>query len=917
MPITQILYNLLLMPLQMLFEAVYNIAYSFIGNPGITIIVLSLTINLLVLPLYRRADALQEEERSIEMRLSKGVHHIKKAFRGDEQMMMLQTYYRQNGYKPTYALRGATSLLLEIPFFIAAYRFLSNLSLLQGAAFGPIADLGKPDGLIMAAGISINALPFIMTAINLISSYLFTKGYPVKSKIQLYGMALFFLIFLYRSPAGLVFYWTLNNAFSLVKTVFYKLREPKKALGVLMLAAGAGVFALGLTLGAKKSLKWELFLCMTGVLLAAFVLLSLLQQKKKVIKLKNREYTANPKIFAAGAVFMAALTGLIIPSAVIAASPQEFIVPGILNNPLIYIASSVCISVGTFVIWFGVFYSLADMRGRHYIEQAVWVLCGVAVTNYMLFGKNLGLISEVLQYDNGMRFTYGQQLLNMAVIFMVMLVMLLIYRLTEKRVFDILMVAVFALCGLAAVNIVQIGKTVSETNIEAAAETKALHTLSKNGKNVVVIMLDRGMGEYIPYIMNEKPELKERFDGFTYYANTISFGICTAIGSPALFGGYEYTPLEINKRDDEPLVSKHNEALKLMPAIFSENGYTVTVCQPPLAGYQWSPDLSIYDDYPDIKTYNTIGMYSSEENTRRIVEGNKRNFFAFGITKTAPLFMQTKLYEGGRYNCAAQVGTMYGMTQIITSNYKANGYVERFLKNYNVMSALPQITDIEDNDKNTFMMMSNEITHAPSMLQLPNYTPEEVVDNTAYAYQMANGYTVNNRTLRLETQDQIVHYHINMAAMLKLGEWFDYLRQNDVYDNTRIIIVADHGWGAGQIREAVFNVGDKEALDSESFRPLLMVKDFDAAEFTVSDEFMTNADTPTLAFNNLIDEPKNPFTGKTVNNQDKTAHEQYILSGGWELSGNVLKAGDWYAVHGDTWDADNWKQMAKEATSPY
>lgn len=99
MPITQILYNLLLMPLQMLFEAVYRIAYSFIGNPGITIIIFSLTINFLILPLYRRADALQEEERNIEQKLSRGVRHIKKTFRGDEQMMMLQTYYRQNGYK--------------------------------------------------------------------------------------------------------------------------------------------------------------------------------------------------------------------------------------------------------------------------------------------------------------------------------------------------------------------------------------------------------------------------------------------------------------------------------------------------------------------------------------------------------------------------------------------------------------------------------------------------------------------------------------------------------------------------------------------------------------------------------------------------------------------------------------------------
>ena len=259
MSITKILYNLLLMPLQMLFEAVYKIAYSFIGNPGITIIIFSLAINFLVLPLYRRADALQEEERIMEQKLSRGVKHIKKTFRGDEQMMMLQTYYRQNGYKPTYVLRGATSLLLEIPFFIVAYRFLSNLDLLQGVSFGPIADLGKPDGMLTVAGLTVNVLPIIMTVINLVSSFLFTRGYSVKTKVQLYGMAVFFLVFLYTSPSGLVFYWTLNNAFSLVKTVFYKLKEPRKVLNVLAAVLGVGVFVLGLTAGAGRSEKSEIF----------------------------------------------------------------------------------------------------------------------------------------------------------------------------------------------------------------------------------------------------------------------------------------------------------------------------------------------------------------------------------------------------------------------------------------------------------------------------------------------------------------------------------------------------------------------------------------------------------------------------------------------------------------------------------
>ncbi len=53
-----------------------------VRNPGLAIVFLSLAINLLVLPLYRRADAMQEEEREIAKRLKPGIDHIKKSVQG-------------------------------------------------------------------------------------------------------------------------------------------------------------------------------------------------------------------------------------------------------------------------------------------------------------------------------------------------------------------------------------------------------------------------------------------------------------------------------------------------------------------------------------------------------------------------------------------------------------------------------------------------------------------------------------------------------------------------------------------------------------------------------------------------------------------------------------------------------------------
>ena len=150
--------TLLIGPLKLLFEVIFSMVNR-LNNPGLSIVALSLAMNLLVLPLYRRADAIQDEARETEERLSHWVKHIRRTFHGDQRFMILQTYYRQNHYSPMNALRGALPLVLEVPFFIAAYQFLSNLEILQNRPFGPIANLGAPDAMVTLFGLSINVGP--------------------------------------------------------------------------------------------------------------------------------------------------------------------------------------------------------------------------------------------------------------------------------------------------------------------------------------------------------------------------------------------------------------------------------------------------------------------------------------------------------------------------------------------------------------------------------------------------------------------------------------------------------------------------------------------------------------------------------------------------------------------------------------
>ena len=169
------LYQLLIEPLQLLFEFVFYYAYKFTGNPAASILILSLVVNTLLLPLYFRADRLQKEQSEKKKKLQPWISRIKKTFSGDERVMMLQAYYRENNYKSTDIFKESVSLLLQIPFFIAAYRFLSALSILEGKSLGPITDLSLPDRLLTFGGISVNLLPVFMTLINIISGFIYSE----------------------------------------------------------------------------------------------------------------------------------------------------------------------------------------------------------------------------------------------------------------------------------------------------------------------------------------------------------------------------------------------------------------------------------------------------------------------------------------------------------------------------------------------------------------------------------------------------------------------------------------------------------------------------------------------------------------------------------------------------------------------
>lgn len=893
-----ILYNLFVGPLELLFNVVFNCVGKVV--PGIFAV--SIIMNFLTLPLYKRADAIQAAERDKVASMQHWIDHIKRTFKGDERYMMITRYYAQEHYRPIYALRSTFPLLLQIPFFMAAFNFLSGEKKLLGVSFLFLKDLGRPDALFMIGNFSVNIMPILMTVLNFVSSYIYLRGMPLKSKIQTYGIAVIFLVLLYDRPSGLVLYWTLNQIFSILKNVFMKLVRKQRTRNLFFAAAGLFVMVFGIRkVSFMAHPERFLALMIVGLIFMLPLFVSLFKRNHHVVREVRSIGTV---YFILGAVCLCLFMGFMIPSEVVASAPEEFY-DGFVS-PSGILSFDLSLYIGVFIVWLGVFYFISDARMRNVFTVGVWVLVFVSLLNYFVFSKDYGTMSSMLIFDDENKLRSGRReaLINLLACAAAIALALLIAIRRKKVLPYISAILIPAILCLSVVNCVKIGNAVS--NIDALKEKQnegdaqqAVFTFSKTGHNVVVLMLDRAINGFIPYIMNEKPELRESFDGFTYYPNTLSHGSMTKAGTPTLFGGYEYTPTEWAKRTDMTNVEKQNEALKVMPVLFNQNGYDVFVADPPLAGYKNYSDLSIYDEYPEIRTKNFNETPSSERLEQAnvlpevITKVTYNRFFMYSIFRIAPSFLRKTIYGARNFPYLLSQGSKIKQT---------------FLKWYLALDDYPEMTAITDDGSDHFMMMNNAAPHENMLLKLPEYVPDE---NAVIQDDDMSRFSLDGESILMDTETRLSHYHVNMATLLKVGEWFDMLREQGVWDNTRIIIVADHGRGLA--------LSDKYVLDGYDIcknNPLLMVKDFNSHGFTTCNDFMTNADVPTLATEGLIVDPVNPFTGKAITNEAKEGVQLIPDYSYWDTNdGDMtnfygIEDVQWWSVHDDIFVHENWEKTA-------
>lgn len=848
-------YTLIVFPVESIIEAIFNTIRHFLFSLGVAgaIAGVSLAVNFLALPIYNMADAQQMKERETKKKLAHWVSRIRKTFRGDERFMMLSYYYRINHYHPAYALRETASILVQVPFFIAAYHFLSNCIDLKNASFWLIKDLGSPDALLQFAGMRLNVLPIAMTVINIVSGIIYTKGAPLREKLQSPILALLFLFLLYNSPSGLVFYWTLNNLFSLAKNAV-KTFCPKPWIAVqvfICVVCVAAVWHVYFVRQIRAKSLVCIFLSIPVFLPLGKFALSKVLRVRGVLALRERSLNS---LFLVSCVAACLLMGLVLPAALISTSPTEFSFLGATDSPLSYIASTFVFSLGLCLLWPSCIYFMADRKYRPVLVLAMCLLTFSMLLNVWVFKHDYGNVLVTGEVERWGNLHYNSLFLVLGPIAaaVVSVVLPVFFLLHEKGAW----IRRFMLSICVALSLYGIGKIVgieasyrgyrqvhemlhADADVEGLPLEPVFH-LSKTGKNVVRIFLDRSIGIYVPYIMQQFPDLLETYRGFTLYPNTVSFSSATIEGAPALFGGYEYTPAEINKRQTELLNDKTNEAQLVLPRLFSEAGWSVTITDPVYTSYGNIVNKDFLKDCPAVNEIYTVGRYSSRYLLdNNLIDSGLDKLVKKGIVR---FFLLQALYPPLRYYFYAA-----------GRSYTNSSAPSDFINDYSTLYYLSGLTDAEA-EGDTYTLLYNLTAHDVVPLIEPDYHPGLVLPD------MLNADNVHTVYPYQSTEDLIL-YECNAAALLQIGKWLDALRAMGVYDNTRIIIVADHGPGGQPF------LGEGVSLNSAYglLHTLLMEKDFGATdEFKADGSFMTNADSVWMTLDGLGVPNINPYTGKEI-----------------------------------------------------
>ena len=193
--------------MRLLLEVFYGVS----GSMGLSIILVSFTFALVMLPLRRRAERVETRIRDRVRITSQEVKALGPDLKGEARFNATEKIYQQHGYHPIQSVGLGLSFIVMLPVLISAVLLLNGTDALAGHGFLAIDDLSEPDRLLF----SINILPFAMSGMTVLDAKTRYKGDP-STRMKFYVIAGLLFLLVYDLASGLVLYWIASNLFSML-----------------------------------------------------------------------------------------------------------------------------------------------------------------------------------------------------------------------------------------------------------------------------------------------------------------------------------------------------------------------------------------------------------------------------------------------------------------------------------------------------------------------------------------------------------------------------------------------------------------------------------------------------------------------------------------------------------------------------
>jgi len=190
--------------------------HGFVGNWGLSIILLTLMVKLLLLPFTHKSMKSMKKMSALSPRMQE----LQKRYKDDKaaQQAAIMALYKQEGVNP---LSGCLPMFLQMPIWIALYRMLMYAAELYHAPFGWVADLTSPDPLYI--------LPVLLVIVMFLQAKLTpATGDGMQQKMLKYGMPLMFGGMGFMFPAGLTLYIFTNTLLTSAHHLVLRAGDPAK-----------------------------------------------------------------------------------------------------------------------------------------------------------------------------------------------------------------------------------------------------------------------------------------------------------------------------------------------------------------------------------------------------------------------------------------------------------------------------------------------------------------------------------------------------------------------------------------------------------------------------------------------------------------------------------------------------------------